>query len=198
MTAIQGPKLVIFGRQGSGKGTQGARLASHLGIVHLATGDILRSAVQAHSLLGQRVGRLLAGGELVPDDVMLAVLRARLRQTDVARHGFLLDGFPRTVPQAEALVEMLGTNGLDAVLELDLAAERAFARLRARARADDTPAAIARRLELYEAETVPVRGVFDALDLRVVVDGDGTPDEVFERIRAALHPVLWGTASAVG
>lgn len=198
MIAISGPKLLIFGRQGSGKGTQGANLESHLGVVHLATGDILRSAVEAGTPLGQRVERLLDGGELVPDEVMLAVLRARLGRTDVARRGFVLDGFPRTVPQAEALLEMLGDRGIDAVLELVLARDEAYERMLRRGRSDDTPAAIDRRLELYATETMPVAAVFERVGVRVAIDGHGTPDEVFARITAALHPVLWGTGRAVG
>lgn len=198
MIAISGPKLLIFGRQGSGKGTQGARLAAHLGVVHLATGDILRSAVEARTPLGQQVERLLDGGELVPDEVMLAVLHARLGRSDVARRGFVLDGFPRTVSQAEALVTLLGDGGIDAVLELALAREEAYERMLQRGRSDDTPAAIDRRLELYARETVPIAAVFERVGVRVTIDGHGTPDEVFARVTAALHPVLWGDGRAVG
>jgi len=197
MTA-QGPKLVILGRQGSGTGTQSARLSSHLGVVHLSTGDILRAAVDARTPLGRRAGRYLGRGELVPDEMMLSVIAERLATPDIARRGFLLDGFPRTAPQANALVAALRPEGLDAAIELDLASDLAVERMLARGRSDDSPAAIARRLELYENQTVPVHGLFERLGLLVKVDANGTPDEVFDRLRKALHPLLWGSGKAVG
>ncbi len=197
-TARHGPKLLILGKQGSGKGTQGARLAAHLGVRHLATGDMLRAAVHAGTPLGREVATVLAAGELVSDELMLDVLDARLNTPDVIWHGFLLDGFPRTLAQAESLLERLGPDGIDAAVELELATEIAVERLLARAREDDRPEAIARRLALYERQTVPVSALFDRLDVLLRVDGNGTPDEVFDRVRGVLDPVLWGTDSAVG
>ena len=198
MSARQGPKLIIFGRQGSGKGNQGARLCRHLGVVHLSTGDILRAAVEARSPLGRRAGRYLGRGELVPDSMMLSVIEARLGEPDIERRGFLLDGFPRTVQQAKGLLASLGPSGVDAALQLDVPVELAHARLQARGRSDDTPDAISRRLELYELQTVPVHKFFDELGLLLTVDGVGSTDEVFDRVRRALHPVLWGVSKAVG
>jgi len=199
MTMVtKGPKLLILGRQGSGKGTQGARIARHLGVVHLSTGDILRHAVEANTPLGHQVAGLLTSGELVPDDVVLALVGERLQESDVVRRGFLLDGFPRTVVQAEGLLAALAPEGVDAAIELDLSMELATQRLAARDRIDDTPEAITRRLDLYAAQTVPVHNLFERLGLLLTVDGDGSPDEVFDRIARVLIPVLWGSGRAVG
>jgi adenylate kinase len=198
MTSSQGPKLLILGQQGSGKGTQGARLSAHLGVVHLSTGDILRAAVEARSPLGRRAGRFLGRGELVPDEMMLAVIEARLALPDTTRKGFLLDGFPRTLPQAKRLVAALEPDGLDTAILLDVPRDLAIERMLARGRADDTPESISRRLELYDLQTLPVHRFLDDLGLLVKIDATGTPDEVFDRIRRALHPLLWGLGKAVG
>jgi adenylate kinase len=219
--------LVLLGRQGSGKGTQGMRLAAHLGTEHLSTGAILRGEVERHTPLGRRVERFLHQGRLVPDELMLGVVEAALRDPDVARRGYLLDGFPRTKRQALAFLEMVGPRGLDAALELDVPLAEVQRRLEARRvcrrcetpttapageesvvcrvcggtavrRADDTPDAIERRLAAYEAEAGPLLRLFDERGLLVRIDSVGAPDEVFARILDALRPVLWGTGEAVG
>ena len=147
--------------QGSGKGTQAKRLASEYGLVHLSTGDMLRQAIAEGTELGRRVKPILEAGDLVPDDLMIELIRERLQSPDTA-DGFILDGFPRTMAQADALDAMLAEidRPLAVVLELQVPDEVAIERLRKRAveegRSDDTPEAIAKRIELYHQETKPL------------------------------------------
>jgi adenylate kinase len=131
---IQGPRLVLLGRQGAGKGTQGAKLATHLGVAHMATGTILRQAVEERSPLGRRVGRYLNQGRLVPNELILHVVGEKLESAEIVRRGFLLDGFPRTVPQAQALDEMLAGLGqhIDRLLYLHVDLEELVQRLTGR------------------------------------------------------------------
>jgi adenylate kinase len=226
MALASGPKLVIFGRQGSGKGTQGAFLASHYGLLHLSTGAVLRQAVRAGTPLGRAVGVLLHEGRLVPDELMTMVVAAELDRPEVRRHGFLLDGFPRTAGQTTALLELVD-GGLDAALYLDVPQRVVRTRLLARRvcpdcdtavsapddeetldcpmcggcasrRDDDTPEAIDRRLTTFARTAAPVLQAFRDRGLLVTVDSVGTPDEVFERVLAGLRPTIWGTGEAVG
>lgn len=181
-------RLLLVGPQGSGKGTQAKRLAAVHGIPHVATGDILRAAVAERTPLGRRVQPILERGDLVPDDLMIGLIRERLAGED----GFLLDGFPRTLPQAEALDAMLAELGkpLDAVLLLDVSDEVALARLlgrqREEGRSDDTPDAIRNRLRLYHELTEPVLERYRAAGLLVEVDGERTMDEVTAALEDAL------------
>src|SRR2546427_2992703 len=144
--------VLLLGVQGSGKGTQAQRIAREHGLAHIATGVMLRSAIAADTELGRRVKPILESGELVPDDLMIELIRERLQQDD-AQQGFVLDGFPRTMPQAEALDSMLTEidRPLSVVFELQVPDEVAIERLRLRAegegRADDTPEAIAKRVD---------------------------------------------------
>ncbi|HXF98387.1 MAG TPA: adenylate kinase [Gaiellaceae bacterium] len=183
-------RILLMGPQGSGKGTQAKRLARAHGIAHVATGDILRAAVAAGSELGRRVQPILERGDLVPDELMIALIRERLADED----GFVLDGFPRTLEQAEALDAMLEEIGkpLDAVVLLDVSDEVALQRLLGRreleGRADDTPEAIRRRLELYHQVTEPVLERYRARGCLVEVDGERPVEEV----AAALEGVLAG------
>jgi adenylate kinase len=224
---IQGPRLVLLGRQGAGKGTQGAKLATHLGVAHMATGTILRQAVEERSPLGRRVGRYLNQGRLVPNELILHVVGEKLESAEIVRRGFLLDGFPRTKAQAEALVELLGERKLDAAVLLDVPTEVVRRRLEARRvcrrcdtptvaangedvlvcpacgglasrRQDDNAEAIDQRLATYEEQTGPAITLFERLGLLVKVDALGAPDEVFERLLRGLRPALWGTGEAVG
>src|SRR5262245_43477701 len=121
-SVIRGPRLVLLGRQGAGKGTQASRLVAHLGVHHLSPGALLRQEVSSCTPLGRLVEELMTNGDLVPDETVLAVVQHRLADADVQRRGFLLDGFPRTEPQATGLIELLGDNPLDAVINLEVPA----------------------------------------------------------------------------
>jgi adenylate kinase len=191
--------LLVLGPQGSGKGTQAARIAAERGIPHVSTGEMFRSAIEAGTGLGRKVEPILARGELVPDDLTIALIRERLSAVDAAR-GFVLDGFPRNLAQAEALDVMLAGIGrrLDAVLFFDLDDDVATERLRGRARdedrEDDTPEAIARRLEIYHEQTEPVVELYRASGKLVPLHADRSIAEVAAEIRGALD-VLEGAAA---
>ena len=178
--------LVIFGRQGAGKGTQSLNIAETYGCVHVSTGDMLRAAIAAETEMGKAVKAILDSGALVDDDTMEGLVSERLAQDDIVASGVLLDGFPRTPAQAEALVTILGSRSIDAAINLEVPIEEVTDRMLARGRDDDTHEAIAQRLELYESQTRPLLEWFDQHGLLVVVDGLGTEDEVFARVRAAL------------
>ena len=180
-------RLVIVGRQGSGKGTQCARLVERYGTVHISTGDMLRAAVAAGTELGRKAKALMDVGELVPDEIMNGIVEERLGQDDVVTNGFLLDGFPRTPAQAETLERIVGPGGLDVAINLDVPVDEVTSRMLARGRADDTGASIRRRLELYEQETAPLLSWFAARGLLATIDGMGSEDEVFARIVAAIE-----------
>ena len=177
--------LVIVGRPGAGKGTQGARLAAQLGLVHLSTGAVLRRAIQMDTELGQLARPYVEGGELVPDDVVLRVVEHALDAPDARERGYLLDGFPRTAEQAAAFLEG-HPERLDAAIDLDLPTDEARRRLLARGRADDDAAVIDHRLALDAAEARPLLELLDGAGLLVRIDGRGTEDEVFARILDAL------------
>jgi adenylate kinase len=184
--------ILILGPQGSGKGTQAQRIAASYGIAHIATGDMLREAMANGSELGRRVKPIYDAGELVPDDLMIGLIRERLEQDDV-EDGFVLDGFPRTMAQAEALDEMLREidRPITVVLQLDVPEEVCVERLSKRAqeegRVDDTPEAIRTRLGLYRRETEPVIEQHRAQGNLVLIHGDRPVDEVFSEIQQALE-----------
>jgi adenylate kinase len=181
---------VLFGRQGAGKGTQCARLAAKYGSPHISTGDMLRAAVAEGTQFGRRADACMQAGELVPDEVMIGVVRDRLAKPDAREHGFLLDGFPRTEAQADALLHHVGLERLDVVINLDVPIDVVTARMKSRGRADDTDEAIARRLDLYEQETSPVLDWFDRKGLLVHVDGVGSEEEVLDRLTSAIDARL--------
>lgn len=210
---MAGIRVVMLGRQGAGKGTQCVRLAEHYRVPHISTGDMLRAAVKAGSPVGKKAKGYMDRGELLPDEVIIEVVDEQLNDPASAGAGFVLDGFPRTVAQAEALdgiVVPLG--GLDVVVDLDVPVPVVLERLASRRvcvdcganysvgappkdpwncdacggkvvqRADDTPEAIQRRLDLYETETAPLVSWYAERGLLAVVDGLGDADEVSERI----------------
>lgn len=214
---VTGPKLIVLGRQGAGKGTQCARLATHLGVPHISTGDLFRAAIAAGTPFGLRAQEYVNRGALVPDDLVLDLVAAELGSAEARRNGYLLDGFPRTLAQGEALFEVLGAGAADLAVELDVATEDVLARLAMRRvcnacgsittapeesvpcpvctgtatrRADDTDEAIAHRLSLYDRQSGPLLMWLADQGLLVTVDGLGDPEEVFGRLERAVQPRL--------
>lgn len=185
-------KLVILGKQGAGKGTQCDLLVQRYGLAHISTGDMLRAAVASNTPLGQQAKAVMDAGDLLSDDLILGLVRERLTQPDATEQGYLLDGFPRTAAQTEGLLELLGTDAIDLVLDLFVPDEVVTQRMLARGRDDDTPDAIARRLEIYEVETAPLRTLFAESFPLVRIDGLGTPAEVHTRISEALDASIAG------
>jgi len=185
------PRLIIMGRQGAGKGTQCELLAAHYGIDHMSTGDVLRAAVADGSELGKKAKEFMDAGDLVPDELMTDMVRERLGG-DKAAAGFLLDGYPRNVSQAEALVAMMGPGGLHACVNLDVEESIVRERMIARGREDDTPDAIDRRLSLYAQETAPLFDFFDERGLLVVVHGVGEVEEICSRAIATIDGAIAG------
>ncbi len=184
--------ILLLGPQGSGKGTQAKRIAAEYGLVHIATGDMLRAEANAGTELGLRVKPIIESGRLVPDELMVELIRDRIVRPDAAE-GFVLDGFPRTTVQAEALDPMLHEvdRDLDIVFELQISDEECTQRLLRRAqeegRADDTPDAIARRLALYHEQTEPLVEHYRAQGNLVGIHADRTVNEVFAEIQEALE-----------
>ena len=186
--------LLVLGPQGAGKGTQAKRITAEYSLPHVSTGDMFRAAIAAQSELGKQVEPLLAAGRLVPDDVTIELIRERLAEPDAAE-GFVLDGFPRNLAQAEALDEMLGEigRGLDAILFFDLPDEVANERMLKRAatenRPDDTPEVIAERLQIYHEQTEPVVEHYRVTGRLVPLHADRSIDEVWLEIQDALERV---------
>lgn len=213
---IRGPRLLLLGKQGAGKGTQAARIADHYRVVHLSTGDLFRAAVRTRTPFGQLAQPYMGTGELVPDEIVIGLVREHFRTNPDLESGFVLDGFPRTAFQAQQLDALLGTDSLDVVVHLEVADAIVLDRLAGRRtctgcgqiyhvssppanpwtcdlcggdvvqRDDDTEAAIARRLELYNLETVPLLEYYDTKGLLVTVDGVGRTDDVFGRLVAVV------------
>ncbi len=192
--------LLVLGPQGSGKGTQAKRISAAHGIPHVSTGDMFRAAITADTGLGRRVEPILASGDLVPDELTVALIRERLSEQD-ATDGFVLDGFPRNLAQADALDGMLAEigRGLDAVLFFDLSDELAVERIRGRAldegRDDDTPEAIGRRLAIYHEQTEPVVERYRATGKLVPLHAARSIEEVSTEIEAALDLLEDGEAA---
>ncbi|MFP3901646.1 MAG: adenylate kinase [Acidimicrobiia bacterium] len=215
-----GVRLVMLGRQGAGKGTQCVRLSRHYVVPHISTGEMLRTAVKQGTELGKKAGEIMAAGELVPDDIMIAIVDDRLRCDDTTQRGYVLDGFPRTVEQAEALAEITADRPLDVVIDLSVPVEVVLERLASRRvcvdcganystgtppkygwtcdncggevvqRKDDTPEAIRRRLDEYERKTAPLIDWYRTRGLLEVVDGQGTADEVTDRLVGVIDARL--------
>ena len=178
-------RLLFLGPPGVGKGTQAKSVAAALDIVHISTGDIFRGHIEEGTLLGERVSRIMARGDLVPDALTVELLTARIVLPDAAG-GYILDGFPRTLPQARALDEAIGEDALDAVVVLEAPEEVLVERMLARGRADDTEASVRHRLEVYATETAPLVGFYLDRDLVARVSGVGEMATITDRILAAL------------
>lgn len=193
-------RLVLIGSPGSGKGTQAERLKLELAVPHISTGDLLRSAVKAGTPLGEEAKVVMAAGQLVSDQVMLGILEERLAADDVG-DGFILDGYPRTLRQADALANLLKRVGqpLDAVVELRVPAEHIIARTRKRfeaeGRADDEPETVRKRLDVFAKQTAPVVDFYRQHGQLQEVDGVGSIGDVYDRILAVL-PLSRNSATA--
>jgi len=209
---LRGPRLVLLGKQGAGKGTQAVRIAEHYGVHHLATGDLFREAAAAGTELGLEAKKYMDGGDLVPDDIVIGVVDEQLHLNNRADHGFVLDGFPRTRHQAEELDRILGSHALDLAIDLDVPTEVVLHRIAGRRvcsqcqavyhvdsppeknwtcdicggkveqRDDDTEEAVMRRLELYEIKTLPVIQFYRRAGILAHVDASDEADEVFKRL----------------
>jgi adenylate kinase len=186
--------VLILGPQGSGKGTQAARIASEYGIPHVATGGMFREAIAAGTPLGLEVQPILESGALVPDELTIRLMHERLLEDD-AQTGFVLDGFPRNAAQAEALDDLLDEldRPLELVLDLQVpdtvCMERLLGRAEEEGRTDDTPEVIAKRLEIFHRETEPLIGYYLPRGIVVGIHGDRSRDEVWSEIVDALERV---------
>ena len=213
---IPGVRLVVLGKQGAGKGTQCVRLSHHYVVPHVSTGDMLRGEVKSKTPLGQRAETLMDRGELIPDEMVMEMVGARLIERDTRGRGFVLDGCPRTTVQAEELDDLVHPFGLDLVIDLDVPTALVMKRLASRRvcvdcganystaappmvnwtcdvcggevvqREDDTEEAIQRRLDLYEAETAPLIKLYTDRELLITINGTGSPDAVTRRVVGAI------------
>ena len=185
--AARSTRMVLLGPPGAGKGTQAQLLAQRVGVPAISTGDMLRAAVAAGSELGRRVDGVMASGGLVDDALMAEVVRERLAQPDAAR-GYLLDGYPRTLPQAETLAGILQDAGqaLDAVLLIDVPEDELVRRSLLRGRGDDTEEVIRQRQRVYREKTEPLIGYYRERGLLREIDGNVSVEDVTSRMYAAL------------
>lgn len=182
-------RIIIFGPPGAGKGTQAKLICEEYDIPHLSTGEIFRSAIKNETELGKEVKSILDAGDLVPDEKVVALVEEELKDSKYD-DGYILDGFPRTVPQAEAFDEILESKGkeLDAFLQLEVPEEELVNRIlsRGEGRSDDTPEKVKNRLDVYYNETQPVLDYYQSQDVVKNIDGVGSIEEIFGRIKDAL------------
>jgi adenylate kinase len=185
-------RIVLLGAPGSGKGTQAAKMVEALGLPHISTGVLLRAAVAANSPLGQAAKAVMDRGELVSDDIMLGLIEERLSQADVAK-GFILDGYPRNLAQAAALDKVLLRlrQPVEIALQIDVDEEEVIQRIAGRAalegRSDDSEEVVRKRMQVYAQQTAPVVGHYAQQGILTRILGEGSVDDVFQRILAVLH-----------
>jgi adenylate kinase len=180
-------RIILIGPPGAGKGTQCQRLIDLLKVPHLSTGEMLRAAVKAGTPEGLQAALAMNEGKLVPDPLIVGMVTRRLEARD-CRDGCLLDGFPRTLPQAEILDDLLERRAMsvDGVIELAVPRDELIRRMLARKRDDDDPAIFARRIASFEEQTAPLLEYYDRQDKLACIDGLGTADEIFERVKVAV------------
>jgi adenylate kinase len=185
-------RIVILGAPGSGKGTQAAMLVQHLDIPHISTGALLRNAAKKGTELGLKAKAIIDQGELVPDEIMAGIIEERLGRADVA-NGFILDGYPRNVPQAKSLDTMLERLGkpIEEALHIDVDPEQIIKRIAKRAkeegRSDDTEKTVRNRMRVYAEQTAPVADYYEERGFLTRVLGDGDKDEILQRILSVLN-----------
>ena len=179
-------RLLFIGPPGAGKGTQADRVADELGIPHISTGDMFREHVSRGTELGDKVEKIMAAGDYVPDEITVKMLEERISRPD-ASSGFILDGFPRTPGQVASLDGLIGEDGLDKVVVFKVDPDELMERMLARGRADDTAETIRNRFDIYVEQTRPLLDIYEAREKTVEVDGIGDIDEVTQRILAALN-----------
>lgn len=181
-------RIILIGPPGAGKGTQCQRLIDLLKVPHLSTGEMLRAEARAGTQAGVEASRAMAKGQLVPDAIIVAMVSRRLAEQD-CRNGCLLDGFPRTLPQAEILDDMLERRAMsvDGVIELAVPRDELVRRMLARKRADDDPVVFAERIASFERQTAPLLKYYGRQGKLASIDGLGTADEIFERVKAAVE-----------
>ena len=178
--------IVLLGPPGVGKGTQAKKVASYLDVPHIATGDMFREHLKNKTALGKKAQEYMDDGQLVPDDVVISMVKERLTDEDCAE-GFILDGFPRTTPQADALLNLIS---IDTVINYRVADEVVVKRIAKRAteegRSDDTPETVQKRLDVYKEQTQPLIDYFEKKDMLVDIDASGTVEEIFDLTQRAL------------
>jgi adenylate kinase len=182
--------LVFFGPPGAGKGTQAQRIVSDHGIPQISTGDILRAAVKNETPLGKLAGPLMAAGKLVPDELVIGIVEERIKEKDCAK-GFLLDGFPRTIPQAQSLEVVLQKVGkrIEHVVSLEVPDTVIHERMKGRGRADDSPETVQRRLDEFRKLTAPLKAYYQERGLLRTINGVGSLDEIYASIRRAIGAI---------
>lgn len=178
-------RLLFIGPPGAGKGTQAARVAGHLGIPHISTGEMFRQ-VNSDTEVGRKIQEIMESGGYVPDEVTVEMLRQRLEEPDTYA-GFILDGFPRTGPQVAALDGLIGTDGLDRVVLFEVDEDELTERLLSRGRLDDSEETVRNRFKVYQEQTAPLIDLYEARGIVVRVDGLGPLEEITDRVLIAVQ-----------